>query len=185
MRLRRVEQEFAGAVRIVWRSFLLRPHPDPSRTLEQFRAYTRSWMRPAADPDGGTFAVWASDAGPPSHSVPPHLVAKAAATLGDGAFHALHERLLHAYFAESRDITAPQTLAALWQEAGLPAGEIGRIEEPALRQQIVDDHNMAVRAGVSGVPTVRVAGADVWVPGALPYETYRRWVERLLAGRAS
>lgn len=31
--------------------------PDPSRTLAAFREYTRSWLRPAADPDGGTFRV--------------------------------------------------------------------------------------------------------------------------------
>ena len=81
MRLRRVEEEFAGRVVVEWRSFLLRPHPDPRRTLEKFRVYTQSWQRAAEDPDGGTFQVWQSDAGPPSHSVPPHLVAKAAARL--------------------------------------------------------------------------------------------------------
>lgn len=107
MRLRQVEKEFAGEVRVAWRSFLLRPRPDKARTLEEFRAYTRSWLRPAAEPDAGTFQVWPGDAGPPTHSVPPHLVAKAAASLGDDAFHAMHDRLLRAYFAESRERHRP------------------------------------------------------------------------------
>ena len=82
MRLRRLEGEFGDRVQLEWRTFLLRPYADSRRTLDEFRTYTRSWMRPAAEPDGGTFQVWTGDAGPPSHSVPPHLVAKAAATLG-------------------------------------------------------------------------------------------------------
>lgn len=122
MRLRRVEAEFGDDVRLDWRTYLLRPHPDPTRTLEQFRAYTRSWLRPAAEPDTGTFHVWEGGAGPPSHSVPPHLVSKAAATLGPDAFEAIHERLLHAYFAENRDVTDPDTLRAVWREAGLRVG---------------------------------------------------------------
>ena len=180
VRLRRVERESTGRVRIAWQAFLLRPRPDPSRTLDEFRTYTRSWKRPAADPDGGTFSVWASDAGPPSHSVPPHLVAKAAAILGEDAFYAIHERLLRAYFAENRDITDVGTLRAVWGEAGLPVAEFERSEDPAILRRVLDEHGAAVAAGVSGVPTVRVRGADVWVPGALPLESYRRWVARLI-----
>ncbi len=83
VRLRRIEQEFEGRIELEYRSFLLRPEPARGRDLEKFRAYTESWRRPAAEPDSGTFRVWQDGAGPPSHSVPPHLVAKAAATLGE------------------------------------------------------------------------------------------------------
>ena len=38
--------------------------------------------------------MWTGDAGPPSHSVPPHVAAKAAATLGADALRALHDRRL-------------------------------------------------------------------------------------------
>ena len=65
---------------------MLRPYTDPRRTLEQFRTYTRSWARPAAEPDAPAFRQWEGDAGPPSHSMPPHLVGKAAATFGRDAF---------------------------------------------------------------------------------------------------
>ena len=180
MRLRRLKEEFGDRLQVQWRSFLLRQRPDPSVTLERFRAYTQSWSRPAADPDGGTFRIWQSDEGPPSHSVPPHLVAKAAATLGEEAFENVHERLLHAYFAENRDITNRETLAALWCESGLPESEFGRSADPALLQETIAQHSEAVEVGVTGVPAVRMDGQPPVIIGAQPLELYRRWVQRNL-----
>lgn len=180
MRLRHLEEEFQGIVRVEWRSFLLRPRPTPGRSLDKFREYTRSWLRPAADPDGGTFRVWQGDAGPPSHSVPPHLVAKAAATLGDDEFHRIHDGLLHAYFAENRDITDIETLRAIWEEANLPAEEFARSEDPVHVQSVLQQHNEAIEWGVTGVPAVRMDGGEGVVIGAQPLELYRRWVRRNL-----
>jgi len=181
VRLRRLAEELGGAVEIEWRSYLLRPRPDPGRTLEKFRAYTQSWLRPAADPDGGTFRVWEGDAGPPSHSVPPHLAAKAAAALGADAFERLHLPLMHAYFADNRDITDRATLRAVWAEVGLPEGEFDRIDDPALLRRVVDEHNRAVEDGITGVPTVSLQGRDGFVVGAQPLDLYRRWLRRALA----
>lgn len=181
VRLHRLEREMGGALDVEWRSFLLRPYPPSGRSLEEFRAYTQSWQRPAADADGGEFRVWSSDEGPPSHSVPPHLVAKAAAELGREAFESIHERLLAAYFRDNRDITARSTLAAIWTEAELPAEEFARAEEPRVLDSVLAQHNEAVELGITGVPTVRVAGQEAFVTGAQPYEVYRRWVEKMLA----
>ena len=181
VRLRRLQEEFGERLALVWQSFLLRPYPDRSRTLEQFRAYTRSWERPAAEPGAPTFRVWESDAGPPSHSMPPHLVAKAAASLGPDAFERMHARLLAAYFAENRDVTDADTLVQLWTEVSLPAAEFVRAGDQALVEAVVREHNEAVSLGVTGVPAVRMVDNDVPMLGALPYESYRRWVERALA----
>jgi predicted DsbA family dithiol-disulfide isomerase len=168
-------------LRVEWRSFLLRPQPQAGRSLEAFRAYTESWRRPAADADAGRFRVWATDEGPPSHSVPPHLVAKAAAELGQQAFHDIHERLLAAYFGDNRDITDRHTLTAIWTEAGLAPADIARASEPHVLDAVIAEHNEAVELGITGVPAVRVAGQTAFVTGAQPYEVYRRWVEKLLA----
>jgi predicted DsbA family dithiol-disulfide isomerase len=178
VRLRAIEDEFGDAVEISWRSFLLRPRPEP-RSMEQFRVYTRSWLRPAAEADAGTFRVWSSDEGPPSHSLPPQLVAKAAATLGPEAFARMHAALWRAYFTENRDVTSRATLRQLWAETDLPAAAFDRAEGDDVVQATLAEHNEAVRAGVTGVPTVRAVGHDVAIAGALPLETYRRWVRRL------
>jgi predicted DsbA family dithiol-disulfide isomerase len=180
-RIARLEAEFGDALVVEWRSFLLRPVPDPSLTLERFRAYTRSWAKVAAQPDAPAFREWAGDAGPPTHSVPPHVLAKTAAALGDEAFRVVHQRLLDAYFADSRDITDPEVLASVWVEAGLPRAALARAADPAVVAAVDADHAEALARGVTGVPTAMLASAnDVAVPGALPYETYRRWIRRAL-----
>jgi predicted DsbA family dithiol-disulfide isomerase len=182
VRLRRLEDEFGDRVALEWRTFLLRPHVDPNRTLDKFRAYTASWERPAAEEDAGTFRVWSTDEGPPSHSVPPHLVAKAAAALGPDAFRAMHARLLRAYFTENHDITNADVLLGLWREVGLPDDAFARAGDDSTLRAVVDQHNDAVRREITGVPAVLMVGNDVPVLGAMPYETYRRWVARGLEG---
>ena len=182
MRLRRIEDESGDDVRIATRSFLLRPRPEPGRTLERFREYTRSWLRPASNPDAPPFRVWSTDAGPPSHSIPPHLVAKAARTLGEDAFRCVDEALMRAYFSENRDITDVATLRAIWRDAGLPEDAFLRATDPTLLERVVAEHNEAIEYGVTGVPAVRMEGRDGLVVGAQPYETYRTWIGRALAG---
>lgn len=184
VRLRRLEREFEGQLELVWRSFLLRPQPDPRVTLEKFRAYTRSWERPAAEPDAATFRVWATDAGPPSHSIPPHLAARAAARLGREAFDRLHELLLHAYFAENRDITDEETLRDLWAVAGLSPAGFEQWRDPEFLESVMADYRGALEEGITGVPTVRMEGRDGFIMGSQPLELYQRWVRRALAGQA-
>jgi predicted DsbA family dithiol-disulfide isomerase len=166
-------------VEVEWRSFLLRPRATGQRDMERFRAYTDSWQRPASEADSGRFVRWQGDAGPPSHSIPAHLVAKAAAELGQGAFHRMHARLLRAYFEESRDISDDATLRALWDEVALPAGAFEARREPRLLERVLAEHEEALRYGANGVPSVRAANGDVAITGALPLESYKRWVARL------
>lgn len=180
-RLWRVVDEHDGRVELVWKSFLLRPHPDPTRTLEKFRAYTRSWARPAAEPDAPPFRIWEGAAGPPSHSVPPHLVAKAAATLGPAVERAMRARLFEAYFAQNHDVTNAETLVGIWDGLDLPRDVFARAGDEAILETVVAEHNEAVAQSLSGVPAVMLEGGDTPVPGALPYETYANWVRRLLA----
>ena len=192
VRLRQVEREFEGQVELEWKSFLLRPEPRPEprrddptgSALEKFRRYTESWLRPAAESESGEFRVWQSDEGPPSHSIPPHCVAKAAAQVGADAFERMHWRLLHAYFSENRDISNPATLREIWQELELPDAALAVADEQRVREQVIADHNEAVEFGANGVPAVRLADNPTCVVGAQPIEIYRRWVERTLSRRA-
>lgn len=181
-RLGLLARELGDALALEWRAFLLRPRPEPGRELARFVRYTESWLRPAAEPDAPRFRVWESSEGPPSHSLPAHLAAKAAAALGPAAFAALHARLLRAYFEESRDISAPGTLRALWSEVGLPEAGFAACADARLVERTLAEHEEAIALGVTGVPAVRVAGTDAFVLGAQPLATYRRWVERLQNG---
>lgn len=178
-RVRRLEEEFGDALRVEWRAFLLRPTPQ-ARTLEKFRAYTQSWLRPAGEAEAPEFRPWASEEGPPSHSVPAHAVAKAAAALGPDAFRAMHDRLLRAYFAESRDITDEDVERTLWREVGLAEGGFEVSAAPSTRAAIIADHQDALAHGVNGVPAIMMVGNDVPVVGAMPLDSYRRWIRRAL-----
>lgn len=184
VRMRALEAEFGDRLVVEWRSFLLRPQPDPGRTLEKFRAYTRSWQRVAAEEPGAELRVWASDEGPPSHSVPPHLAAKAAAAVSAEGFARMHERLLRAYFTENRDITRLDTLRALWRESGLPDADFARSEDPELLKRVIDEHNEALECGATGVPAFRMEGVDAVITGAQPVELFRRWIGRALEAQA-
>ena len=180
VRLRRLEDAFGEQLHIEWRSYLLRPRESSRRDLERFRAYTASWERPAAEPDGGVFRPWSGDAGPPSHSIPAHQLAKAAARVSEQAFRAMHERLLSAYFCESRDISDIATQRQLWREVELPEAAFAERDDPEILKQIVAEHREAQEGGATGVPAVRLAGNDAIIVGAHPYELYERWVTRIL-----
>jgi predicted DsbA family dithiol-disulfide isomerase len=189
VRLRRLEEEYGDQIELEWRSFLLRPerrtHADPAAALEKFRAYTQSWLRPAAEPDGGDFQVWQSDEGPPSHSVPAHLVSKAAQRLGREAFEKIHDRLLRAYFKENRDISRMDVLLEMWLEVGLPEDAFEVASEPALLDEVIRDHREALESGATGVPAMQLAGNPAMIVGAHPIDLYRRWVDRTLERRAA
>ena len=184
-RLARAAEEFGAELELRWKSFLLRPEPEPGRDLAKFRRYTELWQRAADEEPSAEFRTWASDEGPPTHSVPAHLVAKAAASFGPEAFARMHRALLHAYFVERRDISNARTLAALWHEVELPGAELARAAAPELLKQVADEHNQAVELGIGGVPAVRMVGNDVAISGAQPLEVYRRWVGRALEAQRS
>ena len=189
VRLRRLEAEYEGRVELRFKSFLLRPKPrsEPenaahaAQALQKFRQYTRGWERIASEPDAGELRLWSTDEGPPSHSIPAHLVAKAAARVSRDAFGRMHERLLRAYFVESRDISREPTLRALWDELGLDEAGFEEHRDPALLEEVIEEHNEALRLGATGVPAVRLESNEAVIVGAQPAELYRRWIERSLS----
>jgi predicted DsbA family dithiol-disulfide isomerase len=186
-RLASVEDALGGAVAIEWRSFLLRPQPRTRspEALERFRAYTRGWLRVAQDEPRAPFRVWQGDAGPPTHSLPPHLVAKAAAALGEAPGRRMRERLFLAYFSESRDVTEAATLHALWRELELPERAFEHAGEPALARQVWAEHEEALALGATGVPAVRLADSDFVLVGAQPEAVYLRWLRRAVEAPAA
>lgn len=177
VRLERIKKEYGDAVSIEWKSFLLRPHPEP-KPLDRFRRYTESWQVPAAQPDGGRFRVWSTDEAPPSHSIPPNLAVKAAAR--QSAFDRYHLAVMDAYFYENRNVTDVPTLVDIAVACGLDrdrfASDVG---DPVVAGEVVADHREALERGVSAVPTIVVDG-ELQVPGAQDLSFYRRLLDKKL-----
>ncbi len=174
-----LKQEFGDSLDIEWRAFMLRPEPSPRR-LDDFRKYTEKWQHVADEQDSGSFRVWSTDEGPPTHSLPPHQVAKAAARVSEEAFERMHDDLLRAYFYDSRDITSPQVLEELWEQAGLSPADLAIADAPDIRNQVIDEHNEAVACGANGAPAFRTSDNDTVLVGAHPMHLFRRWVANAL-----
>ena len=175
--------EYEGRVRIEWRSYLLRPTEKKGRDLAKFRKYTENWLRIGEEPGAGEFNVWASDEPPPSHSVPAHRVAKAAARLGPEAFRGMHHRLMSAYFTDNRDISSETVLQDLWAAEGLADSDFAISREPGIEAQIFRDHAEAGELGGNGVPAIKRLDNEAVIVGAHPEALYRRWIDRSLERR--
>ena len=182
MRVRLLKDEYKDKLSLEWRSFLLRPQAS-DRPLEKFKRYTQSWLKVAADEPAGEFRPWSSDEPAPSHSTPPHLVAKAAAELGEEEFERIHDALLKAYFYDNRDVSNDQTLREIWDACGLDAAEFERSRKPEFMKRVIDEHNEALMCGASGAPAFRMSHQDVAIVGAHPVETLQRWINRVLDDR--
>ena len=178
--MHKVQENFGDQLEINWQSFLLRPQPAEKRDLEKFKKYTESWLRPDADEPNCDFQVWQGQEGPPSHSVPPHLVAKAAKEFDGASFDRLHNRLFTAYFTDNLDITDDQVLRNLWREIELPDEGFEKKDDPELRIMVMNEHNQAIENTATGVPALQFEGNFGAVMGAQTVETYISWFKRVM-----
>jgi predicted DsbA family dithiol-disulfide isomerase len=182
--LDKVREELRGEVNLdlVWKSYLLRPHAEP-KPLEKFRRYTESWMRPAAQEGAPEFRVWATSENPPSHSIPSSVAVKAAAR--QNAFDRYHVALMQAYFARNLDVSARETIVLVARECGLDVELFERdLDDPALVEAVVAEHNEAIELGVTAVPCVVLDGGFV-LPGSQERAVYISIVRRLISRQAS
>ena len=124
------------------------------------------------------FRAWSTNEGPPSHSVPPHLAAKAAARLSPEAFEKYHDRLMIAYFTENRNITAEDVLREIWDSLGLPPEAFRLSEEKDILQEVLAEHNEAVDLGLTGVPAVIMDGLPFPMIGVQNDEVYYRLIKQ-------
>ena len=143
--------EFGPDLSLTWRSFLLRPAPEPDRDLEKFRRYTESWQRAAAEEPDGCSGSGRATRDRPRTACPRTWWRRPPRTFGREPFEQMHRALLHAYFAENRDISRAPTLRALWVEVGLPDAELDRVADPG-SCAVGDEHNEALELGVAACP---------------------------------
>ena len=149
-------------------------------------AYTQSWLRPAEMEPRAKFQVWASDAPPPSSSLPAQVAAKTMETFSPDAVDRYHRALMTAYFTNNRDISDLDVLADIAAECDVErAGfSVAMIEgNQANSQAVINDHNSAIENGVSAVPTVLINNV-LPVPGAQEVDAYETWIRRISAQQA-
>ena len=169
-------------VAIEWRSYLLRPEPrEPS--LEKFRAYTQSWLRPASMAPEVSFVPWATDNPPPSDSLPSGVAGKVAASFGADAWDRYHPALMRAYFSDNRTISDTEVQVDVARDCGLDGDEFARRlagDGEALAVQVRREHAEAIDHMVTAVPTVLVNDL-LPIPGAQELDVYVNVVRRIAA----
>jgi predicted DsbA family dithiol-disulfide isomerase len=99
-----------------------------------------------------------------------------------GLHTAAHDRLMDAYWAESRDIGDPGVLRELAAEIGLPGEEVEEILAGERFQDVVrDSTRQAVSIGANAVPAF-VLDRRLLVLGAQPEAVFEQALTRLAAG---
>ncbi len=182
MRLDQLSEEVGDQVVVTWRSYLLRPEPRAS-SLERFRAYTQSWLRPGSMAPEVSFVPWATDHAQPSHSLPSAVAGKVAASFGPEAWDRYHLALMRAYFTDNRTISETDVQVDVAGECGLESDEFARrLAEngEALAVQVRREHAEAMDHMVTAVPTVLVNDL-LPIPGAQELDVYVDVIRRIAA----
>jgi len=87
--------------------------------------------------------------------------------------------LLSVSFGLSLLAALPDALLALWFKF-LADGVLGGRRGLVATARAAAEHAAARKLGVTGVPAARLDGNEAFVVGALPVDSYRRWIFRQL-----
>jgi predicted DsbA family dithiol-disulfide isomerase len=175
--LERIKAELGNAVEIDWRSFELRPEPEP--TLDPNAEYLhRVWNQsvyPMAQDRG--LAIKLPPVQPRSRKA--HEAAESAREAG--LLDAMNRALFKAFFEDGRDLADTDVLLDIGQSVGLDSDELREaLASGRYTQRVLEDQKLARQIGISGVPALIItAGAQAYlVSGAQPYETIKDVIGR-------
>lgn len=172
--------EHKNDVQIVWKSFQLNPDmkTDPSKTINQYLAENKGWTLDYARQMNDHVSGLAAKEGLDYHlatavvanSYDAHRVLQMAKNQGLGA--ELKEKLLYAYFTESKNFSDHDTLITLAESVGM---EAKAVRQMLLTNEYCDevDHDImeAQELGVRGVPFF-VIDRKYGISGAQPAEVF-------------
>jgi predicted DsbA family dithiol-disulfide isomerase len=180
--LERIQSELGDRVEIDWRSFELRPEPEP--TLDPNAEYLhRVWNQsvyPMAKDRGLTLNL------PPvqPRSRKAHEAAEFAREAG--RLDPMNQALFKAFFEDGRDIAATDVLLDVGQSVGLDSDELREaLVSGRYTQRVLEDQRLAQQIGISGVPALIISadGQAYLVSGAQPYETVKDVIARAAGER--
>ena len=90
------------------------------------------------------------------------------------------ERLLHAYFTESKHIGDHETLADLAEEVGLDRGEVMEmLASDDFSNEVREDQQLARQFGISSVPFF-IINRKYALSGAQPTDTFVQALQKVL-----
>jgi predicted DsbA family dithiol-disulfide isomerase len=175
--LERIQAELGDGVEIDWRSFELRPEPEP--TLDPNAEYLhRVWSQsvyPMAEARGVNLKL------PPVQPRSRRAHEAAEFARGAGLLDAMNRALFKAFFEEGRDLDDLDILLEIGRSVGLGADDLREaLASGRYTQRVLEDQQLARQIGISGVPALIVtAGAQAYlVSGAQSYETVKNVIER-------
>jgi len=180
VRLRKLREELGHQLRIEWRSFPLRPVPDPTvRFHGTYREAAWKRIQALTAADGILYEPWSKEEYP-TWSLPSLEATKCAALQGEELFERLHLRLYEAFFTRGINIGEPQHVARIAEEAGCEMDQYRvDLESGHARALVLQDVELAARHhGVRAIPTIIII-TDNGEPrerslvGLQPIEVYR------------
>jgi predicted DsbA family dithiol-disulfide isomerase len=179
--LERVRAGLGGNVEIDWRSFELRPEPEP--TLDPNAEYLhRVWNQsvyPMAQ-ERGLSLMKLPPVQPRSRKA--HQAAEHAREAG--LLDAMNHALFKAFFEDGRDLADLEVLIEIGRSVGLGGNGLrDALENSRYEERVLQDEHLARQIGISGVPALIItAGAQAYlVSGAQPYETVKDVIDRALS----
>lgn len=181
LRLHKLEDEFAGQVKLVWKSYPLAVDDDKNR--RHGRKSETSWARAMEEEKGLNFRPHRAGDPAPTSSIPAQIAGKAARQQGYEQFRRYHMKLFEAHFERWLDISDKQVLLELAREANLDIERMERdMADPALAQLVLAEKVEGDRDYKDWGPGVPLAvfGDRFPVLGAVPIEMYRHAVNKLL-----
>jgi predicted DsbA family dithiol-disulfide isomerase len=177
-------------VRVRWRPFLLNPHMPPEgmdRTTYVRRKFGGSAkevyerIEESGRADGVAFAF---DRMPrtPNTTLAHRLILFAEER---GAADVVIRALFRALFQEGRDVSRPDVLAAVAEEAGLDRAEVNEfLSGERLTREVNAAHQQAERIGIRGVP-VFIVDREHAITGAQPPEILADLLDVAIAARSA
>ena len=167
--LERVQRELGSGVTIDWRSFELRPEPEP--TLDPDAEYLHRVWNQSVYPmaQDRSLAMKLPPVQPRSRKA--HEAAEFAREAG--RLDAMNEALFRSFFEEGRDLADIEVLLEIGLSVGLDAGQLREaLASGRFLQQVLNDERMAREIGITGVPALIIATGEqaYLVSGAQPYE---------------
>lgn len=175
MRLRRIEKEYEGRVRVRRRFFpleLLRGEGPPRDLLEH-----EWWVAAIQEPDA-SFRPYPRDDWPTT-TLPAFDGMWAVARQSEALADDFDLRVRRAFFAEGRNIGRPEVVRAIAQEVGVDLARFDRdVSDPRARAAVIEEGRVGrERYHVRGTPTLMLAdGTRLRLPIAYPRIEHQRIV---------